>query len=84
MLHKFKSVVKLQAAVRGHLVRRHAIGTLRCILAIIRMQAFVKARRAHQLIGNVRSSGDANFEVYKSEIFQTHCFFFILHLIGMI
>lgn len=83
MLHKFKSVVKLQAAVRGHLVRRQAIGTLRCIIAIIRMQAFVKARHARQIIGNIPSSGDAKFEVYNSEIFQTHCCF-TLHLIGMI
>ncbi|CAL9779367.1 unnamed protein product, partial [Musa acuminata subsp. burmannicoides] len=41
-LHKLKSFVKLQAAVRGHLVRSQAIGTLRCIQAIIRMQALEK------------------------------------------
>ncbi|XP_074583989.1 protein IQ-DOMAIN 32-like isoform X1 [Curcuma longa] len=62
MLDKLRSVVKLQAAVRGHLVRRQAIGTLRCILAIIRVQAFVKARLARQLIGNLPSSGDTNSE----------------------
>lgn len=38
-------MVKLQAAVRGHLVRRHAVGTLRCVQAIIKMQALVRARR---------------------------------------
>ncbi|KAG6532090.1 hypothetical protein ZIOFF_005928 [Zingiber officinale] len=62
LLHKFKSVVKLQAVVRGHLVRRQAIGTLRCIIAIIRMQAFVKARHSRQLIGNIPTSRDAKFE----------------------
>lgn len=43
-----KKVVKLQAAVRGHLVRRHALGTLRCVQAIIKMQVLVRARRAQQ------------------------------------
>ncbi|XP_042474385.1 protein IQ-DOMAIN 32-like [Zingiber officinale] len=66
LLHKFKSVVKLQAVVRGHLVRRQAIGTLRCIIAIIRMQAFVKARHSRQLIGNIPTSRDAKFEGAKA------------------
>lgn len=45
MLFKQKSAVKLQAAVRGHLVRRQAVGTLRCVQAIMKMQALVRARR---------------------------------------
>ncbi|KAJ6412045.1 hypothetical protein OIU84_005173 [Salix udensis] len=45
-LLKLKYVVKLQAAVRGHLVRQHAIGTLRCVQAIVKMQALIRARRA--------------------------------------
>ena len=45
-LLKQKNIVKLQAAVRGHLVRRHAVGTLRCIQAIVKMQALVRARHA--------------------------------------
>lgn len=45
-LLKLKNVVKLQAAVRGYLVRQHAIGTLRCVRAIVKMQALVRARRA--------------------------------------
>ncbi|KAL6976591.1 hypothetical protein U1Q18_025380 [Sarracenia purpurea var. burkii] len=43
---KLKYVVKLQAAVWGHLVRRQAAGTLRCAQAIVKMQALVRARRA--------------------------------------
>ncbi|XP_022758193.1 protein IQ-DOMAIN 32-like isoform X2 [Durio zibethinus] len=42
-LGKLKNLVKLQAAVRGHLVRRHAVGTLRCIQAIVKMQVLVRA-----------------------------------------
>ncbi|XVE94596.1 hypothetical protein REPUB_Repub02eG0022100 [Reevesia pubescens] len=45
-LGKLKNLVKLQAAVRGHLVRRHAVGTLRCVQAIAKMQVLVRARRA--------------------------------------
>ncbi|XP_009803493.1 protein IQ-DOMAIN 32 [Nicotiana tabacum] len=49
-LLKHKNITKLQAAVRGHLVRRHAVGTLRCVQAIVKMQALVRARRAHRLV----------------------------------
>lgn len=48
-LREVKYVIKLQAAVRGHLVRAHAVGTLRCIRAITKMQAIVRARLASQL-----------------------------------
>ncbi|KAI8005413.1 Protein IQ-DOMAIN 32 [Camellia lanceoleosa] len=43
---KLRNIVKLQAAVRGHLVRRHAVGTLQCVQAIVKMQAVVRARFA--------------------------------------
>ncbi|KAL3640955.1 hypothetical protein CASFOL_015923 [Castilleja foliolosa] len=45
-LLKQKNVIKLQAAVRGHIVRKHAVGTLRCVQSIIKMQALVRARQA--------------------------------------
>ncbi|XP_065880792.1 protein IQ-DOMAIN 32 [Euphorbia lathyris] len=45
-LSKLKNLVKLQAAVRGHLVRQQAIGTLRCVQAIVKMQTLVRARQA--------------------------------------
>ncbi|KAK1304538.1 Protein IQ-DOMAIN 32 [Acorus calamus] len=48
-LQKVKSVVRLQAAIRRHLVRRQAGGTLRCVQAIIKMQALVRARRMRRL-----------------------------------
>lgn len=43
---KITNVVKLQAAIRGHLVRNHAVGTLRCVQALFKMQALVRARHA--------------------------------------
>lgn len=45
-LVKYKNIVKLQASIRGHLVRCRAAGTLRCIQAIVKMQALVRARNA--------------------------------------
>ncbi|KAI3725419.1 hypothetical protein L1987_65207 [Smallanthus sonchifolius] len=49
-LMRHKKVVKLQAAVRGHLVRCRAAGSLRCIQAILKMQALVRARHANMSI----------------------------------
>ncbi|XWS25875.1 hypothetical protein CRYUN_Cryun27aG0105300 [Craigia yunnanensis] len=47
-LGKLKNLVKLQAAVRGHLVRRHAVGTLRCVQAIVKMQVLVRTRLSQE------------------------------------
>ncbi|KAL6207517.1 hypothetical protein ACLB2K_018475 [Fragaria x ananassa] len=47
-LQELENVVKLQAAIRGHLVRRHAVGTLRCVQAIVKMQALIRARQSLQ------------------------------------
>lgn len=58
MLLKQKNVIKLQAAIRGHLVRRHAVGTLRCVLAIIKMQGLIRAR-------HTRLKGSGDFEKKK-------------------
>ncbi|KAK4429348.1 protein IQ-DOMAIN 32 [Sesamum alatum] len=55
VLLRQKNVIKLQAAVRGHLVRSYAVGTLRCVQAIVKMQALVRARRARL---HVEGSGD--------------------------
>ncbi|XP_019417030.1 PREDICTED: protein IQ-DOMAIN 32-like isoform X1 [Lupinus angustifolius] len=64
-----KNVVKLQAAFRGHLVRKHAVGTLRCVQAIIKMQLLVRARRAQQsrLEENLYHTDDINDSAEKME-----------------
>uniref|UniRef100_A0A803QM81 DUF4005 domain-containing protein n=1 Tax=Cannabis sativa TaxID=3483 RepID=A0A803QM81_CANSA len=40
-----KGLIRLQALIRGHLVRRQAIATLHCIQRIVRVQALYRAKR---------------------------------------
>lgn len=47
-----KGIIRLQALVRGHLVRRQAVSTLSCMRAIVEFQAIVRGR-------SVRLSGNA-------------------------
>lgn len=62
---KQKHITKLQAAVRGHLVRRHAVGTLRCVQAIVRLQAIVRARHANRLAKGSRNKEKLNVSMKR-------------------
>ncbi|KAL8124487.1 protein IQ-DOMAIN 31-like [Apium graveolens] len=39
-----KGIIRLQALVRGHLVRRQAVATLQCMHSIVKFQALVRGR----------------------------------------
>ncbi|XP_022940793.1 protein IQ-DOMAIN 32-like isoform X1 [Cucurbita moschata] len=62
-----KNVVKLQAAIRGHLVRKHAIETLRCIQAIIKMQALVRARCARLSVERSHTKDSHSYKTLEKE-----------------
>lgn len=40
-----KGIIRLQALIRGHLVRRQAVATLRAMQGIVRLQAMVRGQR---------------------------------------
>ncbi|KAL8143868.1 hypothetical protein V2J09_016900 [Rumex salicifolius] len=52
-----KGIIRLQALIRGHLVRRQAISTLHCLMGIIKLQAIARG-------ANIRCS-DIGLEVQK-------------------
>ncbi|KAL3833239.1 hypothetical protein ACJIZ3_007975 [Penstemon smallii] len=46
-----KGIIRLQALIRGHLVRRQAVATLRCMQAIVKLQALARGEKDAILVG---------------------------------
>ncbi|KAL6965041.1 hypothetical protein U1Q18_036098 [Sarracenia purpurea var. burkii] len=62
----------LQAAARGHLVRRHAVGTLRYIQAIIKIQALARIfRKGSCTEGNSQKNVEKGTSVSKPSVMYT-------------
>uniref|UniRef100_M4DLM8 DUF4005 domain-containing protein n=1 Tax=Brassica campestris TaxID=3711 RepID=M4DLM8_BRACM len=49
-----KGVIKLQAVIRGHLVRRQAVATYSCIWGIVKFQALVRGKIARSSVTGVQ------------------------------
>lgn len=52
-----KGIIRLQALIRGHLVRRQAVATLCSMYGIVKFQALIRG-------GRVRQS-DVGFEIHE-------------------
>ncbi|CAN6875861.1 unnamed protein product, partial [Brassica oleracea var. botrytis] len=66
---KLKGVIKLQAVIRGHLVRRQAVATYSCIWGIVKFQAFVRGKNARSSETRVQLQ-KTNTETESSETLQ--------------
>ncbi|CAA7031158.1 unnamed protein product [Microthlaspi erraticum] len=55
-----KGIIRLQAVIRGHLVRRQAVATYSCIWGIVKFQALVRGRKARSSDNGVQlRAGDS-------------------------
>ncbi|KAI8541617.1 hypothetical protein RHMOL_Rhmol08G0076000 [Rhododendron molle] len=80
-----KGIIRLQALIRGHLVRRQAVATLRCMQAIVKLQSVVRGRRVRlshagsEVLQKCRSGVDmeslAVNTLLKSEKLSRNAFF---------
>ncbi|KAG2313310.1 hypothetical protein Bca52824_024867 [Brassica carinata] len=67
-----KGIIRLQALIRGHLVRRQAVATLCCVMGIVKLQALARGRKIrNSVIGvnyqenKVANSTDAYLGIKK-------------------
>lgn len=49
-----KGIIRLQAVIRGHLVRRQAVATYSCIWGIVKFQALVRGKKDRSLDNGIQ------------------------------
>ncbi|CAL9214970.1 unnamed protein product [Arabidopsis halleri] len=64
-----KGIIRLQAVIRGHLVRRQAIATYSCIWGIVKFQALVRGQKARSSDNGIQFQ-KTHLEASDSEALQ--------------
>uniref|UniRef100_A0A7N0RES5 DUF4005 domain-containing protein n=1 Tax=Kalanchoe fedtschenkoi TaxID=63787 RepID=A0A7N0RES5_KALFE len=57
-----KGIIRLQALIRGHLVRRQAVATLHCMQGIVRLQALVRGQKVRLSKAGLEVKEKCDFE----------------------
>ncbi|KAK6153015.1 hypothetical protein DH2020_012654 [Rehmannia glutinosa] len=69
-----KGIIRLQALIRGHLVRRQAVATFRCMQAVVKLQALARGRRvdvgANSIFASEKLATNAYFRKGHSQIVE--------------
>lgn len=70
-----KGIIRLQALIRGHLVRRQAVATLCCVMGIIRLQAFARGKEIRNSDIGVQVHKKCRLQLLQVMIFSLLCKF---------
>ncbi|KAG2323762.1 hypothetical protein Bca4012_038043 [Brassica carinata] len=80
-IRTLKGIIRLQAVIRGHLVRRQAVATYSCIWGIVKLQALVRGRIARSSSSSSSHNGihchKPNLDVNASEALQVSMYSWI-------
>ena len=81
-LRALKGLVKIQALVRGYLVRKQAIATLHSMQALIRAQATIRSQKVRRIINHDANRFDiqARKSMVKNPFNSLNLLYFDFHL----
>lgn len=67
-----KGIIRLQALIRGHLVRRQAVATLRCMQGIVKLQACIRGRKVRLSVCGLEVQKGCSVDVARVEPVGLH------------
>ncbi|KAM3761669.1 hypothetical protein ACB098_01G285800 [Castanea mollissima] len=67
-----KGIIRLQALIRGHLVRRQAVATLRCMQGIVKLQACIRGRKVRLSVCGLEVQKGCRVDVTQVEPVGLH------------
>lgn len=68
--HALKGIIRLQALIRGHLVRRQAVATLRCVQGIVKLQAHIRGRKVRLSVCGLEVQKGCSLDVTQAKPFE--------------